>query len=126
MGPILIIDDDADIRLLVLMLLESAGFSVAEAACGTDGLAYLAEHGASCVLLDINMPTGMNGYEVCRRIKADPTLNHTPVVMLTVRSMLRDREEIEEARPDGFVNKPFSKDERLQAIREVLPTATGG
>jgi len=119
MSHILIIDDDTDIRLLVVMLLESAGHTATEAANGLEGLAYLAAHGADCVLLDINMPD-MNGWEVCRRIKADPATTQTPVVILTVRSALQDSAELKSARPDGFLNKPFDRAHLFQIIDDVL------
>ena len=115
MSHILTIDDDTDIRLLIKVLLESAGHTVAEAASGPEGLAYLASQGADYVLLDINMP-GMNGWEVCRRIKADPAINQTPVIILTVRSALQDSEELARANPEGFVNKPFERSDLLAAL----------
>ena len=119
MSHILIIDDDADIRLLIVLLLESAGHTAVEAADGPAGLAYLAAHGADCVLLDINMP-GMTGWEVCRRIKADPATAHIPVIIQTVRSMVRDQAQCEAAGPDGFVNKPFDRMELLSVIEAVM------
>lgn len=119
MAHILIIDDDDDIRLLVGMLLESAGHTVAKAGRGAEGLAYLAAHHADGVLLDINMPD-MIGWEVCRRIKSDPATAQTPVVILTVHSALRETAERERAKADGFVNKPFTKSELLSTLDSAM------
>ena len=119
MSHILIIDDDADIRLLIVMQLESAGHTVAEAGSGPEGLAFLTTHGADCVLLDINMP-GMTGWEVCRRIKADSAMARIPVIIQTVRSAIKDATEMESAQPDGLLNKPFDKSELLAAIQKVI------
>ncbi len=107
------------IRTLVVMLLESEGYTVAEAGNGLAGLACLAADGFDGILLDINMP-GMNGWEVCRRIKANPDTAHIPVIILTVRSMLQDQALLEEARPDGFVNKQFAKNDLRKAIDDVI------
>ncbi len=123
MSHILIIDDETDIRLLVAMLLESAGHTVADAASGEEGLSYLVTHGADCVFLDINMP-GMNGWEVCRRIKADPATAKIPVIIQTVRSALQDTTELESTKPDGFLNKPFDKSDLLAAMDQVMGAAT--
>jgi CheY-like chemotaxis protein len=122
MAHLLIIDDEADIRLLVMMLLESAGHTVAAAGNGTDGLAYLAAHGADCVLLDINMPA-MTSWEVCRRIKTDPMTAHIPVIIQTVRGAQQESAELESAKPDGFLSKPFGKSELISAIDNVLAKA---
>ncbi len=119
MRQILIIDDDADIRLLMVMMLTSAGFAVAEAESGEEGLAYLASQKADCVFLDINMP-GLPGWEVCRRIKANPATTHIPVIIQTVRSAVKDEAEFASARPDGFLNKPFQKSDLLAAMDEAM------
>lgn len=104
---VLVVDDDADMRQMVTAMLGKQ-YLVTEAGDGATGLALLTEHGADLVILDVSMP-GMNGWEVCRRIKTDPALRQTPVLMLTLRSFLLDDLELEQAHPDAFLNKPFDR-----------------
>ena len=71
-----------------------------------------------------NTTCDMNGWEVCRRIKADPATAHIPVIIQTVRSALQDTTELESTKPDGFLNKPFDKSDLLAAMDQVMGTAT--
>jgi len=123
MAHILVIDDDMDIRLLITMILESAGHTVTEASYGTEGLALVATSTVDCVLVDINMP-GMNGWEVCRRIKANPATAGIPVVMKTVGILPPDESALRTACPDSYVNKPDEKPELLAAIDTAMMRST--
>jgi DNA-binding response OmpR family regulator len=104
---VLMIDDDRDVRAMVVAML-GRQYRVMEAGDGATGLRLLGEHGADLVILDVTMP-GLNGWEVCRRIKDDPATAGVPVLMLTVRSAVRDEMEMSLARPDGLLNKPFDR-----------------
>lgn len=104
---ILIIDDDALTRTLAGEALREAGFAVVEAASGEEGLAAFESERPDLVLLDVVMP-GLDGFEVCRRLRAHPRLGHVPVIMLTG---LEDTESIEQAYDSGatdFISKPIN------------------
>src|SRR5574337_154704 len=105
-ASILIIDDDALTRALAVEALREAGFNVVEAESGEAGLAAFEAHRLDLVLLDVVMP-GLDGFEVCRRIRTHPRLSHVPVIMLTG---LEDTESIEKAYDSGatdFISKPI-------------------
>ena len=87
---ILIVEDEADIRELLRFNLEREGFTVHEAADGTQGLALARQHTPDLVLLDVMLP-GVDGFEVCRRLGAQAETSHIPVLMLTARGEEVDR-----------------------------------
>jgi diguanylate cyclase (GGDEF)-like protein/PAS domain S-box-containing protein len=104
---ILIIDDDALTRTLAVEALREAGFTVGEADSGEEGLAAFEAERPDLVLLDVVMP-GLDGFEVCRRLRGHPRLGHVPVIMLTG---LEDTESIEKAYDSGatdFISKPIN------------------
>jgi CheY-like chemotaxis protein len=90
-GPVLVVDDDDDIREIVALALGAHGYRVATAGSGTECLRQLADPATerpSIILLDVMMP-GMNGLDVCERLAADPALATIPVVLLTGNVQLR-------------------------------------
>ena len=105
-GLILVVDDDPTQRLLCREALEQRGYRVEEAEDGENGLEMARNIRPDLILLDVMMP-GMNGYDVCREIRADAELNRTPVVIVTA---LEDLESIEtgfEAGASDFIGKPI-------------------
>lgn len=123
---ILIVEDHADIRQLIRMTLEFDDFDVHEAVDGPSGLAAAAALRPDVLLLDVMMPGGIDGLEVCRRVRADPLLAHTRVLLLSARGKLQDRERGLQAGADAYMVKPFSPMELLQVIADVLKAVPGG
>ncbi len=119
---ILLIEDDPDILELVQYNLERAGYRVLVARDGEVGLREATDRGPDAVLLDIMMP-GMDGLEVCRRLRADRRTISTPIVMLTARSEEADVVLGLELGADDYVPKPFSPRELLARVRAVLRRA---
>ena len=92
MNRILIIEDQSDIRRLIRWTLEFEDYEIHEAANGPDGLAAAKALHPDLILLDVMMPGGLDGFQVCTQIKADPELKHTPVVILRCGWMLHRRQ----------------------------------
>jgi CheY-like chemotaxis protein len=126
MNRILIIEDQSDIRRLIRWTLEFEDYEIYEAATGPDGLAAAATLKPDLILLDVMMPGGLDGFQVCTQIKADPELKHTPVVILTARSQLRDREAGERAGANAFLAKPFSPMELVETVGAMVKQSAGG
>jgi adenylate cyclase len=115
---ILVVDDlPQNTRLLEAVLIPN-GYRVATAKSGPEALERIAAERPDLVLLDIQMP-GMNGYEVCRRIRADPTTRFLPVVMVTA-SDAEVRSSAVEAEADDFIMKPFNRHELLARVRSLV------
>jgi CheY-like chemotaxis protein len=123
MNRILIIEDQSDIRRLIRWTLEFEDYEIHEAATGPDGLVAAAELKPDLILLDVMMPGGLDGFQVCEQIKADPALKHTPVVILTARSQQRDRQAGERAGADAFLAKPFSPLQLVETVSSMVKQA---
>ena len=118
----LIIDDDRDLLLLVRKTLEfMAGWEVVTASSGAAGieLARSAVPPPNVVVVDVMMPE-MDGYEVCRRLKADPATAGVPIVLLTARRDL-DQRRLTAAGAAGVLLKPFQPDQLARQLRELCP-----
>jgi two-component system, cell cycle response regulator len=118
---ILIVDDDKVTRRILAALLTAEGYQVAQAGNGPEGLAKAASLMPDAVLLDIVMPE-MDGYEVCRRLRADPNLSTMPILMLTALDDRASRLIGIQAGADDFLSKPFDDLElaaRLQTITRI-------
>lgn len=118
---VLYIEDESFNRLLVVKLLEVAGYETYEAASGVDGLDQAAQIVPDLILLDMNMP-GLDGYEVATRIKAIEQLSHIPIVALTGNVQARDREKSLIAGCDGYIPKPID----AQNFAELVALYVGG
>ncbi len=115
---ILVVDDvPQNVRLLEAVL-TSHGYSVTSASSGPEALEKVTAEQPDLVLLDIQMP-GMNGYEVCRRLRADPATQFLPVVMIT-SSDTEVRVNALEADADDFITKPFDQQELLARVRSLV------
>jgi DNA-binding response OmpR family regulator len=113
---VLLIDDDARLFELLSSYLEQNGVSVKGAPDGKKGLALLDEGGFDAVLLDVMMP-GIDGLEVCRRIRQKSNI---PVLMLTAKGDETDRVVGLEIGADDYIAKPFSPRELLARLRAVI------
>jgi class 3 adenylate cyclase/CheY-like chemotaxis protein len=114
---VLAVDDlEQNLRLLDAVL-SPRGYNVLTALSGHDALEQLSQHEVDLVLLDIVMP-GMDGYEVCRRIRAVPQWRFLPVVMITASGSQEKRQALE-AGADDFVSKPFDQAELIARVASL-------
>jgi two-component system, OmpR family, alkaline phosphatase synthesis response regulator PhoP len=122
-GTILVIDDEKDLTELVRYNLQKEGFIVRCARDGEAGLASASGDTPDLVLVDLMMP-GMDGLEVCRRLRSDPRTAAVPIIMLTAKSGESDRVVGLELGADDYVTKPFSPRELAARIKAVLRRAS--
>lgn len=116
----LIIDDDRDLVSLIRRTLEfTAGWEVDTALSGADGLALAHSAPPDVILVDLMMPE-MDGYEVCRRLRADSATAAVPVVLLTARRDLDER-QLEGTGAAGVLFKPFQPQDLARQVRELCP-----
>ncbi len=104
---VLVVDDDELTREILRTILDLEEFDVVTAPDGDIALDVVSRERPDVVVLDVMMP-GMDGFEVCRTIKADPLTAATPVVLLTALDREEDRNAGKEAGADAFLTKPFS------------------
>jgi CheY-like chemotaxis protein len=116
---VVIADDESSMRLLVHATIESDDYTVFEASDGTEAWAMVREHKPKLVLLDVQMP-GQSGLEVLRRIKGDPSLKTTRVILLTAKAQEADIEAGLIAGADFYLTKPFSPLDLLTRVEEAL------
>jgi pilus assembly protein CpaE len=120
---ILIIDDDVDTLKLVGLMLERQGYEIIVAKSGEQGISKTASTEPDLILLDIMMPD-MDGYEVTRRLRADPNLAHIPIIMFTAKSMVDDKVMGFEAGVDDYLTKPTHPAELTAHVKAILARAT--
>ncbi|MBL9015590.1 MAG: hybrid sensor histidine kinase/response regulator [Myxococcales bacterium] len=116
---VLVVDDSPQNRLVAVGHLEAAGYEVAGVGSGDEALSYLRANRTDLVILDVLMP-GMGGFEVCKRIRANPQLAGIPVMFLTA---LGDREATQpalDAGGDDLLPKPFQRAELLLRVRSLI------
>ncbi|MCO4745000.1 MAG: response regulator [Proteobacteria bacterium] len=119
---VLIVDDEPHIRLLLeqtLDELEEVGVEILMAADGREALEMVSEERPDLILLDVMMPH-VNGFDVCRTIRADPELKGIYIMMLTAKGQEFDRATGTDVGVDLYVTKPFDPDDVLSRSAEVL------
>ena len=104
---ILVVDDDPQLRAVLLRFLEREGYEPTPAESGEEALQRVAETLPDLVLLDVMLPGELNGFDVCRRLKEDPRTALIPVTILTGLSDAEARQSGIEAGADDFIHKPF-------------------
>ena len=119
--PILIADDDADVRALIAGLLERAGYAVLSATDGREALRVLHSRRPGLVVLDVSMP-GMDGWQALERIRE---ISDVPVLMLTASGDELDRVRGLRGGADDYVTKPFGRQELLARVEALLRRAGG-
>jgi CheY-like chemotaxis protein len=118
---VLIVDDDPIILDVLTTILDLEDLEVRAAPDGSVALERLEEQRPDVVVCDVMMP-GIDGLEVCRRIKGDPATADLPVILLTARDRAEDRAAGEAAGGDDYLTKPFSPLDLIDQIADVTDT----
>jgi CheY-like chemotaxis protein len=121
---ILVVDDYQDAREMYSEYLQYSGFRVAEARNGNEALQQAFALTPDLILMDLSLP-GMDGWEATRRLKADPSTRHIPIVALTGHALAGASEGARRAGCDSFVTKPCLPDDLVVEVRRMLGTRVG-
>ena len=116
---ILVIEDHDDIATLTALMLKDAGYSVLVAGNGEEGLRLLEQHTVDLVILDIMLP-GIDGWEVCRRLRTAAPTATLPILFFTVRSGKIDQHRVELRMVNGIIKKPFNRETLLGKVQAAL------
>jgi len=116
---VLVLEDQEDNRRILRDLLASVGYEVIEAITGEQGVHLAEAFAPDLILMDIQLP-GMDGYEVTRRIKANPRLRPIPIIAVTSYALSGDNVKAFKAGCDAYVSKPFSPRALLVKIGEFV------
>jgi two-component system alkaline phosphatase synthesis response regulator PhoP len=125
MTRVLVIDDEAPIRLLCRVNLEAEGMDVIEAADGPSGLEKARAENPDVVLLDVMMP-GLDGWRVAEELLDDPATTTIPIVFLTARAELRDRARGIDLGGVDYITKPFNPVELAPMVNDLLSRVENG
>lgn len=118
----LVVDDDPLVRGLLTAVLQDGRYELREASDGIQAMQLAGKEPPDVVILDVMMP-GVNGYEVCRALRADPRCQGARIVILTARDTEDDRRQADESGADAFFTKPFSP---LDLLENVIGSAKKG
>jgi len=122
---VLVIDDEAPIRLLCRVNLEAEGMSVLEAPDGPSGLEQARTESPDVILLDVMMP-GLDGWRVAEELLDDPSTEDIPIVFLTARAELRDRARGIDLGGVDYITKPFNPVELAPLVRDLIERVDRG
>ncbi len=117
---ILIVDDHADLRKLIALSLGGGDYDLVEAQDGQGALDECERQVPDVILLDLMLPGGIDGIEVCERIRGDSRFDQTRVVLLTAADQVVQRERAREAGVDRYFPKPFSPGELRKLVEAIL------
>lgn len=116
---VLVVDDDPEIRKLLVTALDRMGFTVSEAADGRTAIKRLEAARPSLLCIDLMLPES-SGYDVCEHVNKTPTLNGLPILMVSARTMPEDRAQAEELGVRVYLSKPFTQAQLKQAVAQAL------
>ena len=117
---VLIIDDDPDLIETTRDILQSEDYEVLVAVTGHDGLMKAAQEKPNLILLDLSLPDGMDGFEVCEKIKADPLTAAIPIIVLTGKDTGDEVEKALQKKADWFIAKPYDVRYLLKQVKQHI------
>jgi DNA-binding response OmpR family regulator len=120
---VLIVDDEPNILISVEFLMRREGFEVLVARDGEEGLARIQADRPDLVVLDVMMPK-LDGFEVCKAVRADPTLAGVRILMLTAKGRVAEISKGLSLGADAYIPKPFATRELVAKVKELLGTGS--
>lgn len=117
---LLIVDDDRNLRKLLAATFNYGKYEIDEASNGVDAVRLAMQLQPDVVLLDVMLPGEFDGLEVCRKIKAQPSLKKVHVILLTALGQKKDREQGASAGADAYIVKPFSPMQLIELVDSML------
>jgi len=118
-SKVLVVDDNVQNLELLVAYLDTLGCKVVTAPDGIEALELMRHDNFDLILLDIMMPR-MSGFEVCRKLKSDPTTRDVPIIMVTALNELGDIERGVESGTDDFITKPVNRLELITRVKSLL------
>jgi two-component system response regulator MtrA len=122
-ATIVVGEDDPDLRVVLSLLLSSAGHRAVTVDSGVKALALAAGPDVDLLVLDVALPGDLDGLDVVRRLRADPGVGFRPVMLISAHVAEVDLERGLDAGADAYLTKPFGPDEFLECIDELLVAA---
>jgi twitching motility two-component system response regulator PilH len=122
MSVVLVVDDSATAREMLVAELQRAGFRVMAAADGAEAMEHIKVTPPALVITDLIMPR-VNGYELCRNIKSDPLTKHVPVIMCSTKAEEFDRYWGMKQGADAYITKPYQPKDMINAVKYLLEEA---
>lgn len=116
---VLVVDDDPEIRKLLVTALSRMGFEVSSAADGKSAIKQLTQTRPSLLCVDLMLPES-SGYDVCEYVQKTSALSGLPILMVSARSMPEDRAQAEEVGVRVYLPKPFTQAQLRQAVEQAL------
>ena len=123
MPRILIIDDSPTLRMMIARVLQKTGFHVSMAANGTDGLNKAVQERPDCIILDVVLP-GLNGFSVCRQLRAMDPEHDLSIIMVSSKNTPVDQHWGLRQGADRYLFKPFTEEQLLETVKEVIAANT--
>lgn len=117
---ILIVDDQDVLRKLISLTLGGGGYDLVEAIDGPGAMQEIQNEPPDLILLDLMLPGGIDGIEICRRVREDPRCANTKVVLLTAADQATQRERAQAVGVDRYFPKPFSPRELRELVESLL------
>ena len=119
MSKILVVDDEDDVRNLLIMIFRDAGYDVMSASNGKEAVEKAKRERPDLIFLDILMPV-MDGFEACSILKKDPVTKDTFIAFLTAKDLPQDWDRGLQSEADVYIAKPFNNERLLFVARELL------
>lgn len=119
---LLVVDDDPRLLHIVTLFLGVAGYEVTSATCGEEALEAIEQHRPDLIISDVMMP-GIDGVELCRRLRARPDTATVPIIMFTALSDAADIRAAHEAGANQLITKPFNLTGLGAVVKSFLPQA---
>lgn len=116
---ILIIEDNVETQLILKIYLRDF-YDVDTVETGTEGLQKISKNGYSLIILDINLPGGVNGNDIIKKLKRDPNYKQLPILVVTAYALKGDKEKYLAMGANGYLTKPFNKNEIVKITQELV------